>query len=224
MGIATGRGKSVRKVLRECLAPAVWQQVIIAYHNGSQIGTLDDQMIPVDSNAVGPTLAAVAERLEGSFVLKSLAKPEYRTSQVTIAAKNPVDMTRLHKLVCDLAALNFTDGVSCLRSSHSVDVLAPGVGKQALFATLTQKVRSTGPKFLCIGDLGSWPGNDFSLLWMPHSLSVNEVSSIPDRCWNIAPPGYRNSQATRYLLERMTVSRGTLRLHTDLLGKAGKRR
>jgi hydroxymethylpyrimidine pyrophosphatase-like HAD family hydrolase/fructoselysine-6-P-deglycase FrlB-like protein len=219
LGIATGRGKSVRKALRECLDPSVWPQVIIAYHNGSETGTLDDQAVPIGSKAVGQELEATAKRIELSHVLKSTADLEYRANQISIVPKSSADTQRLYKLVCDLASPDFAAGVFCVRSSHSVDVLAPGVTKRSLLPILAQKIRSRDPTFLCIGDLGSWPGNDFLLLWRPCSLSVNEVSSIPDRCWNIAPRGFRNSQATRYLLQIMTASQGMLQFHTEMLGK-----
>lgn len=223
IGIATGRGKSVRKALRECLSPAAWTQVAIAYHNGSEMGTLDDEQVPVENETVAEQLVAVADRIKSSPLVESMAGVDYKNKQISIFAKNPSNIGRVYRLVCDLASPDFVHGVSCVRSSHSVDVLAPGVSKQSLLHYLAKKAKLTQPRFLCIGDLGSWPGNDFSLLSMPYSLSVNEVTSIADRCWNIVPRGLRNSQATRYLLKLMTASQGTLRFNTEMLGNSVRR-
>ena len=44
-------------------------------------------------------------------------------------------------------------------------------------------------------------------------LSVDEVSSDPSQCWNLAPPGLLGPQATVYYLDRLVGCRqGWLRL------------
>lgn len=65
---------------------------------------------------------------------------------------------------------------------------------------------SPDSRILCIGDKGRWPGNDFDLLSEPFSLSVDEVSSDPVTCWNLAPAGYRGIQATLYYLDHMRIT------------------
>jgi len=211
LGVATGRGKSVRKALRDCLDPSLWPSVYVAYHNGSEIGTLDDDQSPAGVQNVREELAKVATNLAGSVRITAIAKIEQKASQISIVADKPSDTAQLYRLVCDIVSGEFASGISCVRSSHSVDVLAPGVSKERLIRELQTRLGCDSESFLSIGDLGSWPGNDFSLLTASHSLSVNEVSSRPDRCWNIAPLGFRNSQATRFLLGSILPSNGSFR-------------
>jgi hypothetical protein len=61
-------------------------------------------------------------------------------------------------------------------------------------------IEGTLPRFLCIGDSGAWPGNDFELLSAPLSLSVDRVSVEPDRCWNLLPAGVGGSRGLLALL------------------------
>jgi hypothetical protein len=110
-------------------------------------------------------------------------------------------------------------GVSIVSSDHSLDVLAPTISKatiiQQILATLSD--RSPAGKVLAIGDRGRWPGNDFSLLLGPNTLSVDIVSPDPESCWNLAPPGVRGSQATLHYLSALTIRNGLARLSRKLL-------
>jgi hypothetical protein len=66
-----------------------------------------------------------------------------------------------------------------------------------------------------LGDRGRWPGNDFDLLSDVLGLSVDEVSSDPLQCWNLAPPGLLGPQAAVYYLDRL-VGCGPGRVRLDL--------
>lgn len=103
-----------------------------------------------------------------------------------------------------------TIGAPCkkvLTSSHSIDILAPGVSKPEVVRRLREILTdSPSNPILCIGDRGGWPGNDFELLAQPYSLSVDEISADPDTCWNIAPIGIKGVQATQYYLSCMDPS------------------
>lgn len=46
VGIATGRGKSVRSELKKVISKDFWQEVVIAYYNGGCIGLLGDDRQP----------------------------------------------------------------------------------------------------------------------------------------------------------------------------------
>jgi hypothetical protein len=212
LGIATGRGKSVRKSLRDAIDSQFWSRVVIAYHNGSETGTLDDDGVPPEKEEIGPALREIAKRIKASRAIGALADCECKKNQISVVARNPANAKRIHEMVCDLACSEFEAGISCVRSSHSVDVLAPGINKLSLLKRLGEVLGMESPNFLCIGDLGSWPGNDFLLLSTPYSLSADQTSSVPDRCWNLAPAGYRNSQATEFFLNLARVSKGRLRL------------
>jgi hydroxymethylpyrimidine pyrophosphatase-like HAD family hydrolase/fructoselysine-6-P-deglycase FrlB-like protein len=224
LGVATGRGKSVHKSLRSSIEQRFWSRVIIGYHNGSEIAALERDDFPSVNDSIAESLHHVADLIKRSRAINTMAVCEYKANQISIVAKNPADTQRLHRLVCDAASQEFAKGISCVRSSHSVDLLGPSVSKLSLLAELTKRLGKDSPVFLCIGDLGSWPGNDFSLLSTPLSLSANEVSSLPDRCWNLAPLAFRNSQATRFFLELTTVSHGQLRIDCARLIGGTRRR
>jgi hydroxymethylpyrimidine pyrophosphatase-like HAD family hydrolase/fructoselysine-6-P-deglycase FrlB-like protein len=224
LGIATGRGKSVHKSLRESIEQRFWSQVVIAYHNGSEISSLErDHFLPV-SDSIADSMHHVVDLIKRSQEVNAIAVCEYKANQISIVAKNPADVQRLYRVVCDAASPEFAKGISCVRSSHSVDLLGPRVSKLSLLAELTRKLGKDSPVFLCIGDLGSWPGNDFSLLSTPLSLSANEVSSVTDRCWNLAPLAFRNSQATRFFLQLASVSHGQVRIDCARLLGGSRRR
>jgi len=63
--------------------------------------------------------------------------------------------------------------------------------------------RVTGKPTIVIGDRGAFPGNDYALLSMPHSLSVDRVSADPDTCWNLAPSGMTGSDAALLYLSAL---------------------
>ena len=113
-------------------------------------------------------------------------------------------------------------GVTAVQSSHSIDILAPGVSKQSLIVALMEWLPQghEDSAILCIGDRGRWPGNDFELLQHPLSLSVDQTSSDPDTCWNLAPPSSRHVDACLYYLRHMKVRVGGFRLS----GLADRRR
>ena len=42
VGLATGRGKSVRQALRDAVDERLWGKVIVGYYNGGDIGLVGD--------------------------------------------------------------------------------------------------------------------------------------------------------------------------------------
>ncbi len=97
-------------------------------------------------------------------------------------------------------------------SSHSVDVLATGVSKANLVRAVAAKAGVAPDAPLCIGDRGQWPGNDFELLALPYSLSVDEVSESLLSCWNVLPRGISCVPGTMSYLSRMEMKDGAVRM------------
>jgi hypothetical protein len=157
--------------------------------------------------------------LQADTALARSARLTVRPLQLTIEAVGSGSAEGLYSLVASIVQLH--EGVSLVRSSHSLDVLAPGVSKLAVIDRVRQALANGGRAskgILCIGDRGAWPGNDFALLKEGPSLSVDEVSPAMDTCWNIAPAGYRGVQATLSYLTAITGSSGRFRFETpDLL-------
>lgn len=216
IGVATGRGKSVKEALEQQIKPHLWPRVVLGYYNGAYTGLLTEEIDPSATEAPCEPLKAVADALSSNSWLNAIALCTYRHMQITIEPKTPLPDGRVWDVVQQITRSVGNDRLSVLHSSHSMDIVAPGVSKRHL----VERVRSTigGPEsepILCIGDRGKWPGNDFALLSERFSLSVDEVSPDPKTCWNIAPPGHRGVQATLGYLEAMEVNHGCLRFHMD---------
>ena len=213
LGVATGRGKSVKESLRQAVRPRFWRRVVVGYYNGGDVAALSDDARPDGSDAVGPPLEPVAGVLKSAFADPGLAKLTFRLPQVTIEPGPGASGDDLWNLLQHLIYTVGVPGVAAVRSSHSMDVVAPGVNKQAVVVRV-RELLAGGPEtpVLCVGDRGRWPGNDYSLLGGPHSLSVDEASPDPGSCWNLAAPGRRGAAAAVEYLEALEVSGDGLKL------------
>jgi hydroxymethylpyrimidine pyrophosphatase-like HAD family hydrolase len=210
VGIATGRGKSVRKDLRHAVNdPGLWKRVLVGYHNGSEIAFLDDDTQPPAGGNVDPSLSAVEAAIRAHAWLTGIANYEGKNRQITLEGVRAEVAEEAWEAVEELLREINNPGVTALRSSHSIDVLAPGVSKRALVERLRSMLRPAS-RILCIGDRGRWPGNDFSLLREPLSLSSDEVSSDKRTCWNLAGPGRKCVEATLHYLHAMRPVTGAL--------------
>ncbi|OLE70926.1 MAG: hypothetical protein AUI36_03210, partial [Cyanobacteria bacterium 13_1_40CM_2_61_4] len=213
IGIATGRGKSVKETLREAVDRRFWPSLLVGYYNGGDIGILSDDSHPDASNTAPPELKAIAEALNRNPLLRGLADVDLRFAQLTVTPKLISHWDQVWKMVQHTLHSLALVGVRVLRSSHSVDVLALGVSKLRLFGEVEKlATQGRGGPVLCIGDLGCWPGNDFDLLSTQYSLSVDEVSPDPTTCWNLAPPGHRGVQACLDYLRAMKIQGSSVKL------------
>lgn len=206
VGIATGRGKSVRTALREALPEKYWDRVVVGYYNGGDVGLLSDEK-PDGTPRVGEQLAEIAGALRSNRLLCHLAKLELRIPQITIEPKRQTDADDVWGIIESVIQGLHVPGTSLLRSSHSMDVLAPGVDKRAVVQRLRELHGPSDGPTLCIGDKGRYPGNDYLLLSLPHSLSVDETSLDPETCWNVAPLGVRRVAACVYYLRALSITR-----------------
>lgn len=204
LGIATGRGKSVKEVLQGCLPRRFWSRVLIGYYNGAQIALLGDDFKPLADERVCESLMDIANRLQESEIIREQCETTYRQKQITLVPKSPALDEIIWRTALELTRDSNSCEASVRRSSHSIDITAPGVTKRELVANIRIRV---GPGVLCIGDKGRFPGNDFDLLKEPFSLSVDEISTDPDTCWNLTPYGYSGVQGTRYYLQSLLESK-----------------
>jgi hydroxymethylpyrimidine pyrophosphatase-like HAD family hydrolase len=209
IGIATGRGKSVRHDLQKKIPKRLWGRILVGYYNGSVIGKLTDDDIPRTKLTPTGLMSAVASAVETHPVLRNSTTCEARQNQLSLQPKIPgttIDVWRIAQ-----QTIQSFPGVRAVISSHSVDLLAPGVSKRQIVGNLEKLISKEGP-ILTIGDKGAWPGNDFELLSLPHSLSVDEVSAEPGTCWNLAPLGHRGPQAALDYLHALRVTKSTVSL------------
>lgn len=210
LGVATGRGQSVRKQLQKAIPEKLWDRVVVGYYNGSDIGLLSDNDRPDGTEAVFQPLKRVSEMLLRLQPFLGIDTAEFRRNQITLKS-GALPVEQLWQRVQGLVAPHLFPGVIVLRSGHSVDVLAPGVSKLAVVKRIGDTAGCEENEVLCIGDQGCWPGNDHALLGTPLSLSSNIVSADPERCWNLAPAGVRESRATLGYLQILKRSKGAVR-------------
>ena len=204
VGIATGRGKSVRKALRQALPKDYWTNVVVGYYNGGDVGLLNDER-PDGTPQAGEGLTAIADVLGSHLLLTRLATLELRIPQITIEPKRHDLADDVWAILEDVLQALRVPGTSLLRSTHSIDILAAGIDKRAVVQRLSDLSSVADAPVLCIGDRGRYPGNDHHLLSMPHSLSVDATSPSPDTCWNIAPVGVRRVAACVYYLRNLRI-------------------
>lgn len=223
IGIATGRGKSVRKTLQDALPKSLWKNFVVGYYNGGDIGDLADDSHPDGTSTLHESLTPVSEALKNDPLISALATLTYRKPQITLEPKTGERAAFLWDYLQEILYRLGSTGVIALRSSHSIDIIAPKVSKQNVVESVAARI-GKGTALLCIGDCGKWPGNDFTLLRNVHSLSVDEVSLDPTRCWNLAPPGIKGVAATLDYFSHLIAEERGLRLRLPKNQKASSRR
>jgi hydroxymethylpyrimidine pyrophosphatase-like HAD family hydrolase len=197
IGIATGRGASVRRDLQSCLPRILWGRVIVGYYNGADIAFLNDDAHPDGEPESGEELIQIARALRSHPELGEIAIQEDRRWQITLKPRQAIPENRLWDISNEVIQLHGLSDIHIVRSSHSIDILAPGVTKRSVIQYINKTSgQGDGAGILKVGDRGCWPGNDFELLREPYSLSVDELSAEPSTCWNLAPRGQRGVQAT----------------------------
>lgn len=204
IGIATGRGKSVRERLQEGLPKKYWNQVLVGYYNGGQIFPLNSMELPDGAEHVAAELIGVREAIQSDRLLAD-GTITLRHRQITLSGINSLSLESLCEHVDALVHRVSGRGFRVMRSGHSIDIVPDVVSKVAVVKALPRTANAEA--VLRIGDRGRWPGNDAQLLSSPHGLSVHEVSSDAGSCWNVAPPGWRGWQATLWYLRHVKVSR-----------------
>ncbi|MGC2449352.1 MAG: HAD hydrolase family protein [Candidatus Sulfotelmatobacter sp.] len=211
LGIATGRGQSVRKALRAAIPKKQWNKVWVGYYNGGIIAVLDDDDQPRTDKAIRPQLQKAADCLEkklGDQVQLSL-----RPDQVTIESSSNLDVRALWSMVVRSLAEPRVAEIRVLASTRSVDVVPEDTSKLRVLRALGE-VQPNG-SFMCIGDRPCWPGNDAELLTHEFSLSVDEVDGSLDSVWNLAPAGVLGSAALRYYLGSIRMAKEDFRMELE---------
>jgi hypothetical protein len=219
LGIATGRGRSVRQSLQAAIPQNLWERVVVGYYNGGQIASLACSNTPSRGESAEPPLDIAQTLLSQDQLLNDVASCTIRSRQITIDLRRAVSLDAIFRHVMTLLAPLEEEGVRILKSSHSIDVLPPGVGKLAVVRDVKMRIKEN-TEVLCIGDRGAWPGNDCSLLSHEPSLSVDEVSTSVTTCWNLAPPGMSGVDATLQYLRSIHVSEGSATI--DVTGLWGR--
>lgn len=219
VAIATGRGQSAHKQLRDAIPQALWERVIVGMYNGGVVLKLNQAM--PDTEHGPPVLEEVREPL----LRISKALPidiEFRNAQVSVRVRSGVGLSKARDAIEEV--LTHTPQRFHVRmSGHSIDILPDGISKtlvvDRLIGELTPPV--SPDEVLRIGDRGARAGNDAELLNTGLSLSADAVSSSLETCWYLAPKGTIGPAATLAYLRALTpAEHGTMSFDVNLLGKA----
>lgn len=195
IGIVTGRGKSIKQTLIKCIKKKNLNQFIIGYYNGAIIAPLTDEKQPnISTKKPRKSLQLIFDTINAQSLLGIKPDLSLRPLQLTIkkSKEGLWSQEKSISLEC-ISNLQLKD-IQVLESGHSIDVIIkPDVSKTNIIKYCVDACKSLKIEedFICIGDKGRYPGNDYELLKSPFALSVDEVSSDPDTCWNISSVGKR---------------------------------
>lgn len=209
IGIATGRGGSVRRDLQKRLARSLWPFVLVGYYNGAEVASLDNDEAPDGTARAHDCLRPLAHVLRLQPEFAEFVCQHERPLQITLEATRIIRECRLWDLAHQVIQTTGVQGVAITRSSHTVDIVAPGVSKINVVRRLREAAGDV--PILVIGDRGRWPGNDHELLSEPFALGVDEISTDPATCWHLGQPGQRGPAVTFEYLTALEVQHGRLR-------------
>ncbi len=214
LAFASGRGGSLGETLRPLVPERHWDAVLVGYYNGGHVTTLRTDLAASPPEA-DPGLAAVAAWLDARAELfEGAGGFKFSGVQITIHTarlKEPAVFPQVLKA----AHPGLDQLMSLRRSAHSYDLTLRDASK---LRVLDEVERALGPDLsvLCVGDSGTWTGNDHELLSRRFSLSVGEVCHRPGSCWNLSPEGLSGPAALVRILDHLAFVRtGAVQLDVD---------
>ncbi|MFT3795223.1 SIS domain-containing protein [Flavobacterium sp.] len=197
VGVVTGRGQSVRNVLQNIINEKHWNKFIIGYYNGAQIGSLDNIEIPIAQN-LDNLFDEIEQCLKNQPIISKFTNIELRNGQITIFINDKNVSQIIKSILIDYLKNRYGFQIQILESSHSVDIISSSTSKSSIIDYCKEHLQpqNMSQKFLCIGDMGKFPGNDYQLLSNEYSLSVDQVSNDPNSCWNLSSIGISGVEST----------------------------
>lgn len=211
VGIASGRGDGIQSTLREKINAALWNRIELGLFNGGWLGTLGSDYTPEETNNEFLShVTRILRALQSSGVPIREIKPNF-PYQISVRFHEGVQAEGMWFVIADGLRQAGLNSSTVVRSKHSVDVVSPGISKTHLIASIIRKHNMDPYQIVTMGDQGSWPGNDCSLLEHKYSLSVDQPSRRLDRGWKLAPDSRRDVDATMWYLERMKIENGQFR-------------
>jgi fructoselysine-6-P-deglycase FrlB-like protein len=205
VGIASGRGDSIRDQLRLVLPSSCWPKIKLGLFSGGWIGDLSSEAPQQGQTSEFLNHAArIVGTLKHAGVPIDVVKV-YHPHQVSIRFRPGIEAPEMWFVIVDALRQAGVDFSNVVRSRHSVDILAPGISKSKLIRQIIQSNRLDPYQVLTMGDQGAWPGNDSSLLDHKFSLSVATPSRKIDRGWKFAPAHKRDVDAMLWYLEAIKL-------------------
>ena len=193
IAIMTGRGGSVHELLRKSIQKEYWQKVYLGCYNGAVIVTLSDDATAIEAIKDAP-LDEQLVKLEKEIKCYSFV-PTVRKHSTQLSF-TCMDKMKAYEICNEIILSNKLDKLHVWSSSHSMDIVVSTRASKSAVKDISEDV-------LAIGDRGDYEGNDFEMLSMPYSLSVDGVSRNPNSCWNLAPRALRGLDVVKYYLRKI---------------------
>lgn len=197
IAIMTGRGKSMHELLRNSVSREYWSQVYLGCYNGAVIVKLTDDTTAIKEVKEAPVdeqLVTLEKELKCYSFNPSIKK--YST-QLSFSC---IDKQKAYEICCEIIFLNKLDRLHIWSSSHSMDIVVSTKASKKAVKEISEDV-------LVIGDRGDYEGNDYEMLSLPCSLSVDGVSRNPYSCWNLAPRDLRGLDVVKYYLRKIKATK-----------------
>jgi hypothetical protein len=210
VGFASGRGRSLHRDLRQWVPQHWWDRISLGLYNGGTLLSLaDDEPENLEDDQ---GIRELRERLKESPI-RRLSEIEVGPMQLELrpSVGSRVNSMMLGRLTSELIGRGPHLRLKVVSSAHSVDVVPESSTKASVVEWVAERC---GGGVLAIGDQGQIDGNDFELLASVRtSISVDQCSADPTRCWNLADatsPG--PDTLVRYLMALRRAGR-TARFH-----------
>lgn len=213
IGIATGRGDSLRKILVGAIEPVLHDRIHVGYYSGSVLLRLDEPFVRPPHN---PEFACLWAWLRasgyGSLCLCPV-EDVARGGQLSLRVDSPVRCRQLRELIRTWLDDQGLRGWRVFCSGHSLDILDANTSKTRVVKALAT-IWGIDPlsEVLRIGDSGQEDGNDFELLRVGHGLSCDNVSADLRSCWNFGPPGANQAEVALMYLRGLIPTEHGFRL------------
>jgi HAD superfamily hydrolase (TIGR01484 family) len=205
VGIASGRGGSIQECLASQFPSTMLPRIQLGLYNG---GWIDDASRapapPKETSEFLSHVIRIVRKLEALGVPIQDIRPTH-PFQVSVRFREGLPTEQMWFVIADSLRQAGLDIFRMHRSKHSVDILAPRVGKAQLIAHIIQTFKIDPYDIVTMGDQGAWPGNDADLLEHRYSLSVDMPSRRIDRGWKLAPEHKRDVDATLWYLDRLEL-------------------
>jgi HAD superfamily hydrolase (TIGR01484 family) len=214
IGIATGRGRSARDDLKKVIDKKYWGNITVGNYNGFRIANLSDDLSDADE-LFSNNIKKADALLRNDLLLSKYTEIKTRLKQISVFFQSWSHRDAVIKRLLEI--LNDQKSLKIAESEHSVDILDREVSKLKVIEKLRESLEGEDKNILIIGDQGQVGGNDFEMLNLPYSLSVNKVSTSLTTCWNLSPPGLKGSKATLSVLKAIDIEEKTFQLDVKRL-------
>ncbi len=203
IAVMTGRGDSMYKLLHNSIKEEYWSQVYLGCYNGAVIVQLTDDTSAIEAIKNAPLdeqLVALQNELKRYHF-----KPEKLKKYSTQFSLSCTDKQKAYEICLEIILSNKLDRLHIWSSSHSMDIVVSTKASKTAVKQISEDV-------LVIGDRGDYEGNDFDMLSLPYSLSVDGVSRNPNSCWNLASKNLRGLDVVKYYLRKIKATKKGFRI------------